>query len=103
MSSSRWVCAALVAVLPLAALAKGRKAARGKAESKPVNVTDVLAEAKQSMAEGDFDKAISKLEAGAAKLTDPADLARVHLQRALCYTALRQTPMAKKAFAAALE
>ncbi|MBI3183283.1 MAG: tetratricopeptide repeat protein, partial [Myxococcales bacterium] len=63
---------------------------------------DPAKEAAKALAEGDFEKALSRLKAALEKAADPKEVALLHLLRGQCYVALQRQEEARAAFADAL-
>jgi len=62
-----------------------------------------LVEAKKDFAEGDFERAVKKLDAALKKSKDPAEAAQLQLLRAQCLIGLGKTDAARAAFTGALQ
>ncbi len=69
----------------------------------PVEGPRELDAALQALAEGDFESALSRVEAGLWQTRDETYIARLHLVRGEVYAALRQYSQMEAAFAQALE
>lgn len=69
----------------------------------PANGPRELEAALQALSEGDFESALSHVEAGLRRPGDEASSARLHLVRGEVYAALRQYSRMEAAFAQALE
>ncbi|WP_257459588.1 PEGA domain-containing protein [Archangium lipolyticum] len=69
----------------------------------PVEEHRELDAALQALSEGDFESALSRVEAGLKRIRDETHIARLHLVQGEVYAALRQYSKMEAAFARALE